>query len=480
IDFSEGGRSGAPKFPMPTNWQYLLRHNYFTQNQNALQASTTTLDKMMMGGIYDQVGGGFARYSVDEVWKVPHFEKMLYDNGQLVTLYAQTYAHTGEKEYANIVQETTQWIERELMSEEGGFYSSLDADSEGEEGKYYVWQAEELDSLLGENSDLLKKYWSVTEHGNWEENNILYKTKDDSTFCKKNNLDINEWNKIVEEAKQVLYIAREERIRPGLDDKILTSWNALMLKGYTDAYRYLGDEHYLDIALQNANFITEKLLKKDNRLDRNYKNNTSSINAFLDDYALTIESFIGLYEVTFDEKWLYKAKDLSEYAIEHFYDEETKLFFYTSDIDAPLVARKMETSDNVIPSSNSTIAKSLYMLGIYFDQQDYKDKSILMLSAMKNHAIQYAPFYSNWAILMDMVVHPPYEIAIVGDNFEEKRKEMQQQFIPNALYMGGKDEGTIPLLEGKLQEGETFVYVCQNKVCKMPTTNVDEAISLIK
>ncbi|MCK5704895.1 MAG: thioredoxin domain-containing protein, partial [Cyclobacteriaceae bacterium] len=380
IDFTNGGHRGAPKFPLPVSYQFLLHYHHISQNSDALKAVTLTLNKMADGGIYDQIGGGFARYSTDESWKVPHFEKMLYDNAQLVSLYSAAYHQSKDPKYKLIVSETLEFIQRELTSKEGGFYSSLDADSEGEEGKFYVWTQSELQNSLGKIADLIIDYYSVTEKGNWENGqNILLKSANDKEIASRYEITESELAKRVLEAKKLVLKERAKRIRPGLDDKILTSWNALMLKGYVDAYRIFDDKNYLDIALRNAEFINTKIKSGDYRLYRNYKNGKASINAFLDDYAFTIEAFISLYEATFDEKWLEDARQLTTYALAHFYDGESGMFFYTSDIDPELIARKMEISDNVIPSSNSQMAKNLFVLGQYFYNDDYIQKSKTML-----------------------------------------------------------------------------------------------------
>lgn len=479
IDYKKGGRTGAPKFPMSYNYDYLMQDYYHTQDPQKLKAVTVTLDNMMMGGIYDQVGGGFARYSTDGIWKVPHFEKMLYDNGQLVSTYAKAYALTKNEEYATVVRETIDWVKREMTDKSNGFYSSLDADSEGEEGLFYIWKNEELDEFLGEDAKLLKYYWSVAKNGNWEGYNILHATKTLEEFAELNEIEISELKSKIKAGKDKLLKARENRIRPGLDDKILVSWNALMLTGLIDAYRYLGDEEYLELALKNANFIKEKAIQKDFRINRNYKNGTSNINGFLDDYSLTIEAFIALYEVTFDEQWLNLANNLSQYVLTHFYDESNSMFFYTSDLDVKLITRKKEVQDNVIPASNSSMAKALFLLGDFYDNKLYKEISENMLNNMIQYVLQYGTYYANWAKNLDMQVHQPYEIAIVGNNADFLRKEMMSKYIPNAIYLGGKTEGTLSLLQEKLQKGETYIYVCQNKACKMPVKTSEEALKLM-
>lgn len=479
IDMKNGGRSGAPKFPMSYNYDYLMRAYYHTGNSEKIDAVKITLDKMMMGGIYDQIGGGFARYSTDATWKVPHFEKMLYDNALLVSTYTQAYSLSKNEQYAQTSRETLDWIAREMTDKSGGFYSSLDADSEGKEGIFYIWNEKEFDDLLCTDAALMKKYFSVTKIGNWERSNILHRKQNIKQFSKFNNLSEEELKKKIAKTKQILLEERNKRVKPSLDDKILTSWNALMLKAYVDAYRYLGDKNYLKIAIKNANFLKENAIQTNFRINRNYKNGVSNINGFLDDYSFTIEAYIALYQVTFDQQWLDLAKNLTDYTIEHFYDETTALFFYTSNIDKALIARKKELQDNVIPSSNSSMAKALFLLGDYYHSKKYLSLSETMLNNMKSYVLPNGSYYSNWAQLLEMNVNKPLEIAIVGKNAEKIRQEMMSYFIPNALFLGGETEGNLELLKDKLIAGETYIYVCQNKVCKMPVKTVAEALRLI-
>ena len=481
IDYKDGGRKGAPKFPMPNNYEFLLQYHYLTGDKKAMEATKVTLDKMAKGGIYDQIGGGFARYSTDAQWIAPHFEKMLYDNGQLVSLYSHAYQVTKDPLYKNIITQTLDFVERELMNPEYGFYSSLDADSEGEEGKFYVWQASEIDSIIGneEESKIYKEYYSIEKNGNWEHTNILVvNDKFEAKEFKKSDLQISE---IISKNNTKLMSTRDQRIRPGLDDKILTSWNGLMLKGYIDAYRALGDEKYLDIALKNANFLSKNSIQSDGSLNRNYKDGKSSINAFLDDYATVIDAFTALYEVTFDTQWLDKAETLNNHVQKHFFNRTDKMFYYTSDLDPALIARKMELSDNVISSSNSIMAKNLFKLGTIIYNQDMVDQSKQMLANMSKQIIEskQPSYYSNWCQLMASMINPPYEVAILGDEAVEKSVMMQNEYLPNAFFLGGKAEGELELLKDKLQEDRTMIYVCQNKVCKMPVEDIAKALNLI-
>ena len=435
---------------------------------------------MADGGIYDQIGGGFARYSTDIYWKAPHFEKMLYDNAQLISLYSTAYQQTKDPYYKIVVEETIEFIQRELTSKEGAFYSSLDADSENEEGKFYVWTKNELQKILGEKADIIIEYYNVTEEGNWENGtNILLKSDNDKKIAEKYEITEQELGLRITQAKKILLKDREKRIRPGLDDKILTSWNALMLKAYVDAYRVFDDEKYLEAAIKNADFINLKIKSADGSLFRNYKNGKASINAFLDDYAFTIESFILLYQATFNEKWLFEALELVQYSIAHFYNKTSGMFYYTSNLDPALIARKMEISDNVIPASNSSMAKNLFVLGKYFSNDEYIRMSKKMLKMVGQNTVKNGAYFANWNILMAWFINDPFEVAIVGENYEAKRKEFDKHYLPNVFLSGGVKEGNLPLLENKLVKGQTTIYVCKNKTCKLPLIETSIALKQI-
>ena len=481
FDWRHGGQSGHPKFPMPNNYLLLLRQHYHTGDANVLKAATVTLDNMANGGIHDHIGGGFARYSTDQYWKAPHFEKMLYDNGQLVSLYAEAYQLTHDDLYRRVVHETLEWIEREMTSHEGGFYSSLDADSEGEEGTYYVWTSDALDGLLGADAALFSDYYSVKKAGNWERGkNILHVTASTEDIAKRHNLTVEQLTKRLGIAKRTIFEARNKRERPALDDKILTGWNALMLEGYVDAYRVFGESKWLDAALRNADFLLKHAMQSDGRLTRNYKDGRSTINAFLDDYALLAEAFIALYQATFDEQWLHRAKQLTDYAIAHFFDPQSGMFFYTSDEDAPLIARRTELNDNVIPGSNSTMARVLFRLGNYYYNKDYTQKARQMVSNMLPY-IQRSPSHnSNWGIVLSEFVNEPFEIAIVGDDWQKLLAEFNRSFLPDVLFLGGASEGSLELLQYKLVENETRIYVCYDKSCRFPVYEVADALEEMK
>ena len=437
FDYKEGGPKRAPKFPIPNNYLFLMRYAHLKQDNKLSEYVQLTLDKMAWGGIYDQVGGGFARYSTDKLWKVPHFEKMLYDNAQLVSLYSEAYTCYGKEMYKDIVEQTLAFVERELSHDNGAFYSALDADSEGLEGKFYVWKKEELKSLLGQDYPLFAKYYNINHKGYWEEGNyILVKDQNDGDFCKKENLELDGFQQKVKHWQSKLLEEREQRTRPALDDKSLTSWNALMCQAYTDAYLAFGNKYYLHTAIKNARFILDKQCQSDHSLWHSYKDGQSSINGFLEDYALTISAFIRLYEATFDEQWLNKAKDLTDYCHAHFYDSQSGMFFFTSDLDAPLVARKMEINDNVMPASSSVMANNLFALGQLLDNSDYLNMAQLQLNNIKSDMPSYGSGYSNWAILMLNYIAPFYEVAIVGTQAVQKALDFKQHYAPNTLLLG--------------------------------------------
>lgn len=479
FDMKEGGRNRAPKFPLPNNWLFLMRIHHFTGDKAIGDAVDLTLKKMAWGGIYDQVGGGFARYSVDKYWKVPHFEKMTYDNGQLVSLYSEAYQKNPDPLYKRVVYETLEYTKREMTDETGGFYSSLDADSDGEEGKFYVWKKEETDAILGDDAEWFNAYYQVKGgHGNWEHgNNVLIMHSSPADFAAERGWTEAELLAKLETAKAKLFKERAKRIRPGLDDKILTSWNALMMKGYIDAYRVFGELEFLDVALKNAHFIEAKLRDGD-RLNRNYKEGRATINAFLDDYALLAEAYIELYEATLDPAWLTRARGLVDYTITHFFNEENGMFYYTSDEDPALIARKTEIHDNVIPGSNSVMANVLFELSHFFDEKSYAEMSLQMLQNVKKDMPKYGSGYSNWAILMLKHVRPFYEVVVAGDAAAGYARDLDRHYLPNRLLVGARAEaeGQLPLLEFRFVEGETRVYVCQNKVCQLPVTEVAAAV----
>ncbi|WP_171596168.1 thioredoxin domain-containing protein [Marinifilum caeruleilacunae] len=480
FDHVEGGNNRAPKFPLPNSWQFLLRYYDASREQKALDHLVLTLDKMAAGGIYDQIGGGFARYSVDAIWKVPHFEKMLYDNAQLVSLYAEAYSLTKIPEYKQIIEETLAFVDRELSLPNGGFYSSLDADSEGVEGKFYVWEKSEIDELLQEDSKWFCEFYGITEKANWEEGNILMISADKDELIAKYGMSQPEFETKLKRCSDLLLEHRERRIRPGLDDKSLTSWNALMIKGYVDAYKALGQKKYLDRAEKAMHFIEANSLKGESHLHRNYKDGVSKINAFLDDYSFTIEAYIVLYQASFKEDYLHKADRLVKQVMKHFSDEKSGMFFYTSDEDPDLIARKMELIDNVIPSSNSSMAKSLYLLGTYLENELYIERAMQMLSNVKDRLVKAPAYHSNWGQLFFWLANSSYEIVIVGENAMKAKKKIESLFLPNVILAGSETKSDMPLLKNRYVPNQTTFYLCKNRSCKIPVYSVEELLNQLK
>tara|TARA_R110002111_G_scaffold174646_4_gene240142 strand:- start:4373 stop:6409 length:2037 start_codon:yes stop_codon:yes gene_type:complete len=486
FDTNQGGMNRAPKFMMPNNYHFLLREAYQNNDKKLQDFVNLTLTKMAYGGVFDQIGGGFSRYSVDVKWHVPHFEKMLYDNGQLVSLYADAYLITKNELYKNIVTETLEYVKRNMTTENGAFYSSLDADSntaegELEEGAFYVWTKKELKSLLNEDFDLFSDYYNINNYGFWEHDNyVLIRKDDDEKIIKNHNISQILLNKKKSEWKKTLLEVRNKRAKPRLDDKTLTSWNAIMLKGYVDAYRVFGVTDYLASAEKNANFIINNQLREDGGLNHNYKNGKSNINGYLEDYAATIDAFITLYENTLNEKWLNTARDLANYTFDHFYDETSNMFYFTSNEDQALVSRSIEYRDNVIPASNSIMAKNLFKLSHYFDNDHFSKTAVTMLNNVKPEMQEYPSGYSNWFDLMLNFTNPFYEVAIVGKDAKQKISELNKTYLPNKLIAASTSENNMPLLENRYNPNNTLIYVCVNKACKLPVSEVDQAIKFLK
>ena len=477
FDKTWGGLQKAPKFIMPSVWRWLLRYYQLTKNTEALEHAVLTLKKIAMGGIYDQIGGGFARYSVDQYWFVPHFEKMLYDNAQLMTLYAEAYALTKDDEFKTVLVETFEWLQTEMMDGQGGFYSALDADSEGVEGKFYVWTMDELKSVLGDDADPVLDYYSIKEEGNWEpQKNILIRVQKEADFLNKHGLKAESWKVKLQSVKDKLLAVRDKRVRPGLDDKIITGWNAMMVIGLVDAYKALGDESFLKAALRNMQFI-ENELTEGLKLFRSYRGKRSHVAGFLDDYAYVIQACISLYGVTFDEYWINRAKMLMQYTVENFYDPTDGFFQYSSMESEKLIASRKEVLDNVIPSSNSVMAQNLFHLGILFDNADWRSLSERMVKSL-SHLITAEPNYmSNWGIVHTEMKKGLAEIAFVGKNAAGAYLELARDFQPFVLSMGFEQAGSLPLLEGKTAVNDQLtIYVCYNKTCQRPVNNVREAL----
>jgi len=480
FDIDKGGYNRAPKFPLPNNWSFLLRYSFLTPDEASFTAVYITLEQMAMGGIYDQIGGGFARYSVDGNWHVPHFEKMLYDNAQLISLYTEAYQCLKFEPFVTFINDTIEWIFREMSAENGLFYSALDADSEGIEGKFYVWDKVKFDEVVGEDAVLLADYFNVTEEGNWEEErtNILMRIYEEEDFLTIHDIDAATLATKINTAKTKLLAERSKRIRPGLDNKCLTAWNAMMIKALAETAQVLENKVYHERAKKAANFILDNLVMPDGGLYRNYKNGKATIPGFLDDYAFMIEALISLYEADFDEVWLEEAKSLTNYVLANFKDEENDMFFYTAANGEELIARKHEVMDNVIPASNSVMAQNLQKLGLFFDDETYREKASAMLKSVLPRIKVYGSAYSNWCMQLLNEVYGINEVAIIGNDVQQAKNELNKLYIPNKITLGGT-KSELPLLKDKQSE-ETKIYICRNKTCQLPVPTVAEAVKIIK
>ena len=482
FDLDFGGMSRAPKFMMPNNYHFLLRFAFQKNDMKLFDFVNLTLTRMAYGGIFDTVDGGFSRYSVDNKWHVPHFEKMLYDNGQLISLYSDAYKLTKNSLYKEVIQKTLSFVERELMNSEGGFYCALDADSLNaenhlEEGAFYVWKIPELKTIIGDDFDLFSQVFNINTFGLWEDGNyVLIQNKSLEAIAKSNNITISTLQKKKIFWEQILYIKREKRSKPRLDDKCLTSWNAIMLKGFVDAFKALEDKKYLDLALQNAHFIIKNLWSSEGNLFHNYKNEKSTINGYLEDYCFVIFAFISLYEVTFDEKWLHYAKQLTDYSLEHFYDEKSGFFAFTSNLDEALITSHFETEDNVIPASNSIMGKNLFQLSLYFENLYYEKVSQRMLQNIIPN-IQYPSAYSNWMDLAMNYSEENKELAICGHSALEYCSKINALYFPNVVLAGTKKVSSLPFLKDRFFADQTLFYVCQNKTCQIPSNDFQKTVS---
>jgi uncharacterized protein len=472
-----GGLDKAPKFVMPSIWEFILRYHYITKSPTALKIVEHTLAMIACGGIYDQLGGGFARYSVDGRWFAPHFEKMLYDNAQLLSLYADGYTATGNSLFKETVEKTIEWLEREMTHPEGGFYSALDADSEGVEGKFYVWQWDEFVQTVGKDHELVAAWFNMEPNGNWEHGqNILTRPDAADEFASKYKVSLGELKVLIDSASVKLQEKRSSRIRPGLDDKILLAWNAMMIAGLVDASLALRFDKALAMATKAMNFLEDNLIEA-GKAYRSFKEKHSVTEAFLEDYAFLIRAYLKLYQATFEELYLTKARHWNEFVLNNFFDETDGYFHFSSMTSEKLIARKKEVFDNVIPSGNSVMARNLLLLSTYFEINEWcviAEKMITKLSAL----ISSEPSYmANWGMSFLETVYGYEEIAISGRDHRSRRNEFGKKFLPFAVFTGSDTNSKLPLLEGREPKSDsTLIYVCQNKTCRLPVQQVDEAL----
>lgn len=482
FDLEFGGMARAPKFMMPNNYQFLLRYGYQKQDEKVLDFVNLTLTKMAYGGLFDTIDGGFSRYSVDMKWHIPHFEKMLYDNGQLVSLYSEAYKLTKNPLYKEVIEKTLRFVERELMNSEGGFYSALDADSlnsdnDLQEGAFYAWKIPELKVILKKDFDLFGQLFNCNAFGVWEdEKYVLIQNQTLDSIAAQNKIPVSELRTKKIFWENLLYNEREKRSKPRLDDKCLTSWNAIMLKGNVDAYKALGIQKYLDIAQQNACFIIKNLWSSEGNLFHNNKNGKTTINGYMEDYCFVIAAFISLYEATLNEKWLQDSKQLADYSLKHFYDDKKSYFAFTSNLDEALITSHYEIEDNVIPASNSVMAKNLFQLSIYFNNSYYEKISHQMLMAVLPR-IDHPSAFSNWMDLALNYSEQNKELAVCGEDALAHCAKINSQYIPNVILAGTQKESTLPFLNSRYHDQETLFYLCKNKTCLMPNTDYQQIIN---
>lgn len=476
-----GGFGNAPKFPGSMTHQFLLRYYYKTGNVKSLEMVEHSLKMMAQGGMYDQIGGGFHRYSTDNEWLVPHFEKMLYDNALLSRLYLETYQLTKKEFYLDVAEDILNYIMKEMTDECGGFYSAQDADSEGVEGKFFVWNTDELESFLSEEQiQMAKEFYGITVEGNFEGANILTSYEDKTKLAEKHSISIEKLEEELSVIRSLMYNYREKRIKPGTDDKILTSWNALMLYSFALAFGTTSNEKYLDAAINTADFIWKKCFK-DDILYHSYKNGKLKFKGYLDNYAYSAEAFIKLYEITFDEKWLKRGDVLTKIILNRFYDEKSKDFYYTEEKTEELIIRTKDLHDGALPSGNSVAFTVLQKLGIYFNNNLYKQIASDGLRNMQQVIIKYPTSFSYLLIaaLYDKVLID--ELAIVADSNEEINKaihSLHNRFIPFQISAGklAEKKSSIVLLKDRnLINNKTTYFVCKNYTCNLPVNKFEEA-----
>ena len=482
FDNEFGGMARAPKFMMPTNYQFLLRFAYQNQNNTLLEFVNLTLTKMAYGGLFDTVAGGFSRYSVDLKWHVPHFEKMLYDNAQLVSLYANAYKLTKNELFKTVIEKTLAFVEETFLSPENGFYSALDADSlnknnQLKEGAFYVWRKSELQQILQTDFELFADVFNINAFGLWEvDNYVLIQKESIESIAIKNNLSEKELINKKQQWETHLLEERNKRTPPRLDDKCLCSWNALMLNGYIDAYKAIQNPHYLKVALLSAQFITSTFLSEKGNLFHNYKNKKATINGYLEDYCFVIEAFINLYQVTLNEHWLQVAKQLTDYCLDHFYDETTQFFRFTSIEDQALITTHFEIEDNVIPASNSVMANNLVLLSIYYNREHYEKIAQQMLHHVLPN-IDYPSAFSNWLSVFINFSSQNKELAICGPNASKQLKIINSMYLPNIIIAAANKKSELPFLKNRFIVNQDTYYLCQNKTCTLPTTDFNQIIN---
>lgn len=485
LDNVEGGTKKAQKFALPNNYVFLLRYGFLNNDKELINHVELTLDKMAMGGIYDQIGGGFARYSTDAEWKVPHFEKMLYDNAQLISLYSEAFSLFKKALYKNVIEETLEFLNREMKSKEGFYFSALDADSEGVEGKYYIWTKEEILTILNKNNfeseikekifEIVSDYFSINKNGYWENDRyILLRKETEEAIGQKYNLSPGQLKTLISQVKNILLQERERKIKPGLDDKSLTSWNALMLSAICDAAFFLNRSDLQKEAINLAELILVKQKGSDGSIFHSYKNKTSTVRGFLEDYSFTIEAFIRLYEISFEEKWLREAKQMMDYVLNNFLNTETGIFYFNANDDDNLIVRKAELQDNVIPASNSSMAKSLFYLGKHFEENKFVEHAQKLLNYFTDEIIHYGSAYSNWGLLGLHLAFPYHEIVFTGKGSKGLLEKFSKTYRTNFTLAGSEKKSRLPLLNERFNDKKILIYLCKDNTCSLPVEEVED------
>ncbi len=484
-DARQGGFEGAPKFPQAMALDYSLRYWRRTGASHALDIATHSFRRMARGGIYDQVGGGFHRYAVDAVWLVPHFEKMLYDNALLSRLGVHLWQATSDDETRRVTEETIDWAIREMLSPEGGFYSSLDADSEGEEGKFYVWSAVELQTVLGDDAGLVTRFWGVSEGGNFEGHNILHVPNEPSAVAGREGIDLSELQDAVRRARAKLYDARAKRVWPGRDEKVLASWNGLMLRAVADGARAFGRDDWRAIALRSGEFLAREMVRE-HKVVRSWKDGRAHIAGFLEDHAAVALAFLSLYELTLDPAWLDRARALGDSMIASFWDESANIFFDTAHDHERLITRPREVTDNATPAGTSLAVELLLRLAELFRDADMQRRATWVLETLAAPLAQHGAAFGYLLGAADLAIHGATEVAIVGDpageDFRALTAEVARQYLP-ALVLAGGPPGNgagVALLEDRVaREGRATGYVCRQYVCAEPTSDPSRLRSLL-
>ncbi len=490
FDPVHGGFGRAPKFPPSMTMSFLLRQYARTKDSGLLAAIELTLDKMACGGMYDQLGGGFHRYSVDERWLAPHFEKMLYDNALLARLYLDAWLVTNKPFYRQTVEEILDYVRREMTDANGGFYSTQDADSEGEEGKFFVWTPAEITALMGEeDAKLFCAFFDVTEAGNFEDHNILHVDEDFETVAQRLSVTPERMQQALMRGREILFHEREKRIKPYRDEKMLTAWNGLMMRSFAEAAQVLGRADYLEVARRNAEFVLTNL-RKDGRLLRTHRDGASKLNAYLEDYAYLADGLLALYEATFDVRWFNEARQLADTMIAQFWDEQDGGFFFTSHDHETLISRTKDFYDNATPSGNSVAAHVLLRLNLFTGEARYRELADTIFALMKSMLDRAPSGFGHLLCALDTAIGTPYEIAIVGQPEDEVTAELlmtiSQRYLPNKVVAFAAPDDTaafaaIPLLAGRTtHEGQAQAYVCQNFTCAAPVRDAAALQALLE